>query len=490
MVCIEPDSVDWFFDVYLNNDGAAEGGLGRVECEFHSIAGGCDGIRQAQRGRLIGTHKAAGKKGQSGGEGTQTAETEHGHKRYRVTKSAADVAGPAAANPISRARTILGMKRFRALLALWSWAAMCAAGPTVTKVEPPNWWADHTINPIRLLIRGSELRGASVEGAARFTASDVRVNEAGTYLLCDLNIPAGIKPGSYPITIRTPDGATTAPFRIEAPLPAQGRFQGFSPDDVIYLIMLDRFANGNMSNDDPAVSRGLFGRSNSHFYHGGDFQGIIDHLPYLKSLGITAIWITPVYDNTNEPNALQKTNGKAIADYHGYGTVDYYGVEEHFGTMASLRNLVDAAHATGIKVIKDQAANHVGPYHPWAKDAPKATWFHGTAADHLNETWQIWSLPDPHASSDMKRRVLDGWFANVLPDMNQEDPDVARYEIQNALWWIGMAGFDGIRQDTLPYVPKNFWRDWSLALKRQYPDLRAAGEVFDPDPVVPSFFQG
>ncbi len=369
-----------------------------------------------------------------------------------------------------------------------TWAI--SASPTVTKVEPPNWWADHSINPVRMLIRGSGFVGASVDAAAGFTASNILVNAAGTYLLCDLKIPSGVKPGSYPIRVRTREGTATAPFRIEMPLGAGGRFQGFSPDDVIYLIMVDRFANGDVSNDDPAISHGLYGRSNSHFYHGGDFQGVMDHLPYLKALGATAIWITPVYDNTNKPNRLQKANREAIADYHGYGTVDYYGVEEHFGTMESLRKLVEEAHASGIKVIQDQVANHVGPYHPWVKDPPKATWFHGSAAEHINETWQIWGIPDPHASGDLKRRVLDGWFANVLPDMDQEDPDVARYEIQNALWWVGMTGFDGIRQDTLPYVSRAFWKIWSAALKQQYPKLRVVGEVFDGDPAVSSFFQG
>jgi glycosidase len=367
--------------------------------------------------------------------------------------------------------------------------AVGEAAPVVSKVEPPNWWAGHAVNPVRMLIHGSGFTGATVNAAPGFSAANVWVNSAGTYLLCDLTIPAGASPGFYPMQILTRDGSANAPFRIDVPLPPEGRFAGFSPDDVIYLIMVDRFANGDPSNDDPAVSHGLFGRANSHLYHGGDLQGIIDRLPYLKSLGVTAIWITPIYDNTNEPNALQKANGEPIADYHGYGTIDYYGVEEHFGSMKTLRRLVNAAHADGIKVIQDQVANHVGPYHPWVKDLPKLDWFHGTAAEHINETWQIWSLPDPHAAVDLKKRVLDGWFADVLPDMNQEDLDVARYEIQNALWWVGMTGFDGIRQDTLPYVPRTFWQNWSAALKRQYPNLRAVGEVFDQNPAIPSFFQ-
>ncbi len=374
-------------------------------------------------------------------------------------------------------------------LLLCAAAALEAAAPTISKVEPPNWWPGHSLNPVRLLIHGSGLSGATVTGGGGLTTSRLWINDSGTYLFVDLNIPRDSKPGSYPLQIRTADGSAKAPFRLDAPLSRPGRFQGFSPDDIIYLIMPDRFANGDPTNDDPVISRGLFDRNNSHFYHGGDLQGIIDHLPYLKSLGVTAIWITPVYDNTNKPNQHQAVNGKPIADYHGYGTTDYYAVEEHFGTLELLRKLVDEAHRLGLKVIQDQVANHIGPDHPWVTDSPKPTWFHGTPAHHINETWQIWTLPDPHASPEMKRNVLDGWFADVLPDMNQEDPDVAQYEIQNALWWVGAAGFDGIRQDTLPYVPRTFWHDWSAALKREYPDLRTVGEVFDSNPAIPSSFQ-
>ncbi len=381
------------------------------------------------------------------------------------------------------------MKKIRVILPLLS-AALCFAAPTVTKVEPPNWWTGHSLTPVRLLIHGSGLNGAQVAVTGGLTASEVRVNEAGTYLFVDLSIPRGTKPGEYPLQIRTADGEASAPFRIDAPLSPSGRFQGFSPDDVIYLIMPDRFADGDPSNDDPAISRGLFDRKKDRYYHGGDLQGIIDHLLYLKSLGVTAIWMTPVYDNTNKPNVRQAVNGQPIADYHGYGATDYYAVEEHLGTLDLLRNLVNDAHRMGLKVIQDQVANHVGPDHPWVADPPKPTWFHGTAAHHINETWQIWTLPDPHASATLRRDVLDGWFVDKLPDLNQEDPDVAQYEIQNALWWVGEAGFDGIRQDTLPYVPRSFWHDWSAALKKQYPRLRAVGEVFDPDPAVPSFFQG
>jgi glycosidase len=151
---------------------------------------------------------------------------------------------------------------------------------------------------------------------------------------------------------------------------------------------------------------------------------------------------------------------------------------------------VDAAHAAGIKVIQDQVANHSGPYHAWVADPPTATWFNGTVEEHLANTWQTWTLADPHASPQLQRATLDGWFIDILPDLNQGDPEAAAYVIQNSLWWVGVAGFDGIRQDTLPYVPRRFWRDWMAALKREHPALRVVGELFDGDPALVSFYQG
>lgn len=364
------------------------------------------------------------------------------------------------------------------------------AAPTVTKVEPPNWWTGHSLNPIRLLIRGTGLGGATVIPARGLKADRVATNANGTYLLVDITIPATAVPGEYPLQVNTPEGSVKAPFRVDAPLSPAGRFQGFSPDDVIYLIMPDRFANGDTSNDDPSISRGLYSRADAHAYHGGDLQGIIDHLPYLKALGVTALWLTPIYDNNNHVRANPFHPGALSTDYHGYGAVDYYGVEEHFGNIALLQQLADQAHRVAIKLIQDQVANHTGPSHPWVTDPPTPTWFHGTASHHLKETFNMWDLIDPHASRELVRPVLDGWFADTLPDLNQDDPEVARYEIQNALWWIGAVGFDGIRQDTLPYVPRPFWAQWSAALKRQYPKMCAVGEVMESNPVITSYFQG
>jgi glycosidase len=366
---------------------------------------------------------------------------------------------------------------------------LTAQAPVVEKVDPPNWWAGHSINPVRLMIRGRNLAGARME-CARAQCSTAKVNAGGTYAFVDVTIPSTTPPGALPLVVRTTGGTASVPFTVAAPLPRTGRFKGFGPEDVVYLIMPDRFANGDTTNDNPSKSAGLYDRSKSRYYHGGDFSGIRQRLPYLKSLGITALWLNPIYDNNDRLNEKETYEGQAITDYHGYGAVDFYAVDEHFGDVGSFRQLVDAAHAQGIKVILDMVANHTGPYHPWVTNSPTPTWYHGTAEKHLSNTWQTWTLADPHATPAMREATLDGWFGGFLPDLNQSDPEVARYIIQNTLWWTDVSGIDGIRQDTWPYVPRVFWRDWMTAIKREHPALRVVGEVFDGDPTLVSFFQG
>ena len=372
-------------------------------------------------------------------------------------------------------------------------AVTTPAAPQVDRVEPPNWWGGHSLNPVRVLLHGHDLTGAQIRAiGSGLTARNVRVSANGHYAFVDVAIDQNAAPGPRGLRVTTPRGVAAAPFTISPPLPAADRFQGFAPDDVVYQIMPDRFSDGDPSNDEPPNARGLYGRSNPHLYHGGDFQGISDHLPYLKDLGVTALWITPIYENVHYTNPHQ-ANFQAqysASDYHGYGAINQYGVEPHFGDMASLKRLVDRAHALGIKVIQDQVANHVGPHHPWADDPPTPTWFNGTLADHLNNTYQIWTVIDPHAEPAERAATLGGWFADALPDLNQTDPEVARYEIQNTLWWVGETGFDGIREDTMPYVPRAFWQQWNAAIRRQYPKVNAVGEVFDGDVSLVSYFQG
>lgn len=365
------------------------------------------------------------------------------------------------------------------------------AAPTVSKVEPPNWWANHTINPVRLLVRGENLHGARVTATRRETrAGAVVVNPAGTYVFVSVHVEPSARPGEYPLALETNAGKTTIPFRLDAPLDASKNFQGVTTDDVIYLIMPDRFANGDPKNDAPAdAPREANDRRNPRAWHGGDLRGIINRLPYLKELGVTALWLNPWSDNWNGVNNCDKPWCPSTY-YHGYHTIDYYGVEDRFGDMKTLRELVEKSHALGIKVIQDQVANHVVIKHPWAADPPLDNWFHGTPASHTLNPFKGDLLLSPHAHPEARRPTLDGWFADDMPDMNQEEPEVARYEIQNALWWVGATGIDGIRQDTIQYMPRAFMRDLSRALHRQYPKMWMVGEVFDRDPVHTSFFAG
>lgn len=391
-------------------------------------------------------------------------------------------------NPIRRGGAPLALG-FLLASAAAGWAASNA--PQVAKVEPPSWWVGHSWNPVRVMVRGKGLQGARVEARGQgVEAGLVRVNARGTYLFVDVHIGPETKPGPVPLRITTQGGAVEVPFPVEAPLPRAGRFQGFCPDDVLYLIMPDRFANGDPRNDDPPASRGLLDRKRSRHYHGGDLRGVIDKLPYLKELGVTALWLNPWYDNVNHLNAKQADENGPITDYHGYGATDVYAVEERFGDLAQLRDLVEAAHRLGLKVIQDQVANHVGPYHPWVTDLPTPTWFNGTAEKHLVNPFQVWTLADPWAAPEVRQATLEGWFADALPDLNQDDEEVRRYLIQNTLWWVGVTGMDGVRQDTWPYVPRSFWRDWMAAIKHEYPDLTVVGETWDGNPSLVSFFQG
>lgn len=375
---------------------------------------------------------------------------------------------------------------------LWLTLMVAAQAPEIIKVDPPSWWTRSSVNPIRLLIQGKNFQGARVqiEGTGLRIINTPKINERGTYIFVDLLLAPNVLSGYRVISVTTASGSARAPFQVLPPLNRTGRFQGFSPADVMYLIMIDRFADGDSLNNDPTQSRGIYDRENKFYYHGGDLQGVIDHLPYLKDLGVTAIWLTPWYDNYDRLNQIELKEDKPSTGFHGYNPQDFYVVEEHFGTHEKLRELVEAAHRSGIKIIQDQVMNHTGPYHPWVDDPPTPTWFNGTRAKHLKNSFQTWTLHDPRPVELLKRETMEGWFLDFLPDLNQHDPEVSRYLIQNTLWWIGTTGLDGIRMDTWQYVPNSFWRDWTSAVKREFASFKVVGEVKDGDVVHTSFFQG
>jgi glycosidase len=354
------------------------------------------------------------------------------------------------------------------------------AQPTISKIEPPNWWADHTINPVRLLVRGANLQNAKVTSANKsLKIANVRVNSRADYLFFDVTIAPDAKIGKYEFDLSTASGKTKIPFEISAPLDSKTNFQEITNDDVIYLIMPDRFADGDASNNKDVD------RANPRAWHGGDFKGIASKIPYLKDLGVTAIWLTPWYDNSDEITICDKP-WCPMTSYHGYGAIDYYATENHFGSFADLRTLIETAHRNGIKVIQDQVANHVGFKHPWAKNPPLENWFTPFKPNTFNNS----ILLSPNASPAERDDLLKGWFDFSLPDLNQEEPEVARYEIQNAVWWIETTGIDGIRQDTIQYMPRPFIRDWSSAILKQHSNFYLVGEVFEEDSAQTAFFQG
>jgi glycosidase len=415
--------------------------------------------------------------------------------------------------PVSRvAPSRLWFRRvFRALLTVFFLASLSAAGPDfvaavpqsaeaspnaprITKVEPPNWWVGLTPD-VMLLLSGSNLAATHVQcNLPAVKVMRTQSSAGGTYLFIWLRIAPEARSGTAVCRVTTPGGTTPFEFPLAARKPAAGRFQGLATGDVLYLIMPDRFANGDPANDEPLAAPGSYDRAKPRSYHGGDLRGIREHLGYLKDLGITTLWLTPIVKNG------------AAQDYHGYSAVDLYDVDPHLGSLADYQDLVAAAHQQHIKIFFDAVPNHVGPLHPWVDHPPLPDWFHGSRANHLdsftpvhgpfyagpekqpNDLFEL--LADPHAPVSLRKNLTEGWFFGILPDLNTENPVVAQYLLQNGIWWAESSGLDGFRLDTFPCVDRRFWAGWHAGLRRIYPNLATIGEVFHPDPSVTSFFVG
>ena len=346
-----------------------------------------------------------------------------------------------------------------------------------------------------VLLSGKHLEATGVScNLPNLIVERTQATAGGDYLFVWLKIGAELKSGTAVCRITTQTGAASFELPLAARGPTIRKFQGFTPADVVYLIMPDRFANGDPANDEPAEAPGSHDRSKPRAYHGGDLRGIREHLDYLKDLGVTTLWLTPVVKNGS------------TEDYHGYGAVDLYAVEPHLGNLRDYQELVSAAHQKGMKILFDIVPNHVGPKNPWAAKPPLPDWFHGTVQRHLNSSAPVngtfygegqnqghdlfEAIVDPHAPPRLSRNLTEGWFVDILPDMNTENPMVAQYLLQNAVWWAESSGLDGFRVDTFPYVSRQFWSRWHAGLRRIYPQLTTIGEVFHPDASVTSFFAG
>lgn len=377
----------------------------------------------------------------------------------------------------SRTRALLVLCSLSILILSAAAWAQPAPAPIVRKVEPPNWWTKFTPE-FTLLLTGENLSGAGVTSNMKNLAVvGTEASANGHYLFVRLKADRSLRAGTAQFDVRTASGTTTIRLPLLARSDSRGHFEGFSHDDVIYLIMPDRFADGDPSNDQPPGSTGVYDRSQPMAYHGGDLRGIRQHLSYLHDLGVTTLWLTPVWKNTD-------------SDYHGYHVMDFYAIEDHMGSLAEYQGLVSDAHQFGMKVLMDYVANHTGPKNAWANDPPTPTWLHGTPTNHLEPSYSFNGLVDPHASPRQYRATLEGWFASKLPDLNPDDPRLGLFLAQNAKWWTEVAQLDGFRIDTFPYSSRQFWRGWRERLRQVYPHLNSIGEVADGDSTITAFFEG
>jgi glycosidase len=361
---------------------------------------------------------------------------------------------------------------FLLCLAATAVAQLAAQKPVIDKIDPPNWWIG--LPDPMLLVHGEGLNHAqfTVEGkGVSLINTQASTNGHWAFLWLEIHSASA---QTLSVTASNEQGKARESFRLTERSHDSNAHSGFSSADVLYLIMTDRFADGDSSNDEPSNQRGL-----PRGWHGGDFAGIKQHLDYLKALGITAVWTTPV-----------SSNGAMPESYHGYAATDLYNTDAHFGTLQQYQQLSAALHGKGMKLVIDLVPNHLGVKHPWVNDPPAPEWFHGTLESHHPAQFNFYNLVDPHAPPEAWRDVTNGWFTDAMPDLNQENPLVSRYLIQNALWWVETANLDGIRLDTFPYVSRAFWHDFHAALHDAYPHLTTVGEVFHRDAEVTSFFAG
>lgn len=348
-----------------------------------------------------------------------------------------------------------------------------ASKSTVKLIDPPHWWTGMTDTSLQLQIYGNDIRSAEpfINYPGVKIDSVVRLEGSPNYQFLYLTINPDTKPGKITITWRDGKHKITRDYELKPRTRTDGA-QGFTSADVLYMIMPDRFADGNPDNNKVATMRHPIGadRQNLNVRHGGDLKGIINHLDYIDSLGVTAVWLNPVLENDMPGGS-----------YHGYATTDYYRVDPRLGSNAEYRALTDSLHNRGIKMVMDMIFNHCGSEHIWALDMPSADWIN-FAGQYTQTNHKLASLSDPYASEYDRKMATDGWFVKEMPDLNQRNPHLMKYLVQNSIWWIEEAGIDGIRMDTYPYADKQAMAEWIKSVEKQYPDFTIVGECWFAEP--------
>jgi glycosidase len=350
---------------------------------------------------------------------------------------------------------------------------------SIDRVEPAFWWTGMKNPFLQLMIHGEDLAGkeVSINYPGVVLESVTRV-ENPNYLFVNLKISKDARPGTFTISFLS-GKRTVASYSYELKAREQNAacISGFNSSDVIYLITPDRFANGNLQNDEVEGMKEKPNRTDKDGRHGGDLRGIINHLDYLQQMGFTAVWLNPVLENN-----MTRTS------YHGYSTTDFYKVDPRFGSNEEYRELSAELKKRNMKLIMDMIFNHCGSEHWWMNDMPMADWINNypeyKITNHRRTVHQ-----DPYASEADRIAMTDGWFVPTMPDLNQRNPFVATYLIQNSIWWIEYLGLNGIRQDTWPYPDQYMMAEWTAQVLEEYPDFNIVGEEWSLNPAIVSYWQ-
>ena len=377
------------------------------------------------------------------------------------------------------------MKKIIFSLALLLSTMTLHAATKIDRIEPTNWYVGMKNPSLQLMVYGKNIRNSqvSVDYPGVKVDSLVRL-DSPDYLIVYLNI-SGVKAGDMTISF---DGK-----KVKYPLKARemsgDKRMGFTNADVLYMLMPDRFASGRgITKPLKGMNPYVVDRSKPSLRHGGDLEGIRRHLDYFNQLGVTALWFTPILEN-DAPDINDYNN------YHGYDTTDYYRVDPRFGTNEDYRRLIAEAHAKGLKVVMDMIFNHCGFDHPWVKNMPSKDWFNAPEwlkegeKVYLQTSYKLTPVLDPYASEVDKRETVDGWFVKTKPDLNQRNPHVMTYLVQNSIWWIETVGIDGIRMDTYPYADRKAMSQWMKALDEEYPNFNTVGEIWVTEPAYTAAWQ-
>ena len=349
----------------------------------------------------------------------------------------------------------------------------------IDRVEPPSWWTGMKNSELQLMVHGEKVSDAvvSVEWPG-IVIKDVHKAKSPNYLFIDLNLESGVKPGIFDIVFTYPGGtATRWKYTLKERDKGSSERIGFNTSDVIYLLMPDRFANGDKSNDEVEGMKEGINRNDPTGRHGGDVKGISDNLEYLKKLGFTSIWLNPILENN-----------QTRTSYHGYATTDFYRVDPRYGSNEEYAQLGKKLESMGMKMIMDMIFNHCGNEHWWMDDLPFSDWLNFQDG-YVQTNHRRTVNQDPNASEYDKKMMTDGWFVRTMPDLNQKNPFMAKYLIQNSIWWIEYAGLAGIRMDTYPYPDKYMMAEWNRQVLAEYPHFNIVGEEWSENPAIVSYWQ-